>query len=905
MRILEWFAITAALGFASSLVFGHFIYQPSNRGLFRRSLQLRSPSSPKTESEKEGSCGQSEIQHNVTLKGGIRAGYFRKLAQYVAMKLCVELCCEEKGCDVAFMSGRNCYGVQCFSEEQCQSIPAKHLPSEQIFVSHVTFKGEGSHKIHEPKNLKCSATRMKVGVTLRGGLKAGNFTDVGRVDNMVICTKLCCVAEKCDLAMMINQSCFLVACYSMQLCQVLKAISTNYQPSVAYVMRKTEELQEETVTKLQALHTSDSKLMCKNSQIFYNSTLRGGYKAGNFTDLGKVPNMTACVRLCCGDKNCDAAFMLERNCYAVACMKEDLCSPVHAKKSGALISLNPRLSYITSRTEEVTSKKLFSADGSCHAGVISYDVTLRGGMSAGNFTPHGKVGSMETCIGKCCIQKNCNAAMMLKDACFTVTCQRDELCEKKPIPTSSSYNPKIAFVYRDKKSRKKAAKHTTSVQHQRTKLQPKPSIKHAFTKPHGTNSPKAKAEHHKTIHSTAQHIQDNNNNNNNNNNKTTTTNAQDNSYNSTERLTRLLNETSYTEDEIKGATPKIQSAVSSHPDISQGKQNSLHDMVEYITLGTTNRTTIKDVLPKMLTNEPNVLVSVDRIPSVAKISSESSKANTSIPVTVPVIKSKIDRLSPTSFSKPSSSEPKTNAPNAKEATGLSIPKEKIPSLVKTLEESKQNDISDMEESGDDTPPNHPIGHTTNPLNDESHGETDKSEEDFQAQRFPGLSFVGEDLGCTNSEIMKNVTLRGGITAGRFRDRGEMADFRQCIKICCLSKQCDLAFMLRNNCFTVECKSEELCEAVPVKTSAEKPPYLAYIYARSTSMTKRNVDNVDSLPWTLFNAEQSLSALPHLRRRTIEMLGDESRPLLLKKRSAVSDLESKNYGIVGRKGKSTN
>lgn len=80
----------------------------------------------------------------MTLKGGIRAGYFRKLAQYVAMKLCVELCCEEKGCDVAFMSGRNCYGVQCFSEEQCQSIPAKHLPSEQIFVSHVTFKGEGS-----------------------------------------------------------------------------------------------------------------------------------------------------------------------------------------------------------------------------------------------------------------------------------------------------------------------------------------------------------------------------------------------------------------------------------------------------------------------------------------------------------------------------------------------------------------------------------------------------------------------------------------------------------------------------------------------------------------------------------------------------------------------------------------
>ena len=87
---------------------------------------------------------------------------------------------------------------------------------------------------------------MKVGVTLRGGLKAGNFTDVGQVDNMVICTKLCCVAEKCDLALMINNNCFLVSCYSRELCEVVKAISTKYQPSVAYVMRRTGQLKNDT-----------------------------------------------------------------------------------------------------------------------------------------------------------------------------------------------------------------------------------------------------------------------------------------------------------------------------------------------------------------------------------------------------------------------------------------------------------------------------------------------------------------------------------------------------------------------------------------------------------------------------------------------------------------------------------
>ena len=101
---------------------------------------------------------------------------------------------------------------------------------------------------------------MKVGVTLRGGLKAGNFTDVGKVDNMVICTKLCCVAEKCDLAMMIHQSCFLVSCYTMQLCQAVKAISNKYQPSVAYVMRRTGELQEET-GMVWTLHVNISRML--------------------------------------------------------------------------------------------------------------------------------------------------------------------------------------------------------------------------------------------------------------------------------------------------------------------------------------------------------------------------------------------------------------------------------------------------------------------------------------------------------------------------------------------------------------------------------------------------------------------------------------------------------------------
>lgn len=92
--------------------------------------------------EDASSCYRSTILQNVTLRGGIEAGYFRKLAEHVAMKLCVELCCEEKGCDVAFMWGKHCYGVQCFSHELCEAIPAKQNIEGPLMLSHVTFQGQ-------------------------------------------------------------------------------------------------------------------------------------------------------------------------------------------------------------------------------------------------------------------------------------------------------------------------------------------------------------------------------------------------------------------------------------------------------------------------------------------------------------------------------------------------------------------------------------------------------------------------------------------------------------------------------------------------------------------------------------------------------------------------------------------
>lgn len=656
----------------------------------------------------DDSCAQSPIKTNVTLKGGIEAGYFRKLAQHVAMKLCIELCCEEKGCDVAFMSGKNCYGVQCFNEELCRAFPAKKNVTEPVMISHVTFKGEKVKTNELDDSLpKCAATKMVTGVTLRGGLHAGNFTDVGEVGNLSMCAALCCMSQRCDLALTINKNCFIVSCHSVSLCSIKKSLTAVYKPSVAFIHRKHTKT---NATTPRILETSANQLVCKNSQIFHNTTLKGGYRAGNYTNFGKVKNISVCVRLCCGNKDCDAALMLENNCFAVACRDSDNCLPVHAKSSNSLAALNPRISYITSRSEVVSLADHLTPDGSCHAGIISYDVSLKGGANAGNFTPHGKVGSMEVCISKCCQIEGCSVAMMLKDTCFTVVCTRDVLCEKKQTPTSSDFNPKIAYVFRDKKK----------------------SL---------MNRAPITFEPHRNI-------------------------------------------------KIRGRKKSLLAA-------------QLHAITSSLPTSPSLR-----VLPSK-SKLPDLRIQQTKLPYFHPTVTLPSNFNKNLnhSVIIPA---------------------KTNNTGNESALTQNTLERTI--LNRFLENNQHNEgesdsVSDQFQDCNSTSCENK---TFIPLK-ESVFEDNRSRRNYSVSKS-GLKSVDGDPGCTNSEVFHNVTLRGGVHSGKFKDRGEMEDINQCVKLCCLLERCDLAFMLRNTCFSVECYNETLCDAVPARSSIFSPT-ICYVYVK--------------------------------------------------------------------------
>ena len=73
--------------------------------------------------------------------------------------------------------------------------------------------------------------------------------------------------------------------------------------------------------------------------------------------------------------------------------------------------------------------------------------------------------------------------------------------------------------------------------------------------------------------------------------------------------------------------------------------------------------------------------------------------------------------------------------------------------------------------------------------------------------------------CKDSNISKvfnNVNLRGGSQAGNITKKGSVSSYHQCIGYCCEDKRCNVAMILRNDCFLVACKTYLDC--LPQKTS---------------------------------------------------------------------------------------
>ena len=76
--------------------------------------------------------------------------------------------------------------------------------------------------------------------------------------------------------------------------------------------------------------------------------------------------------------------------------------------------------------------------------------------------------------------------------------------------------------------------------------------------------------------------------------------------------------------------------------------------------------------------------------------------------------------------------------------------------------------------------------------------------------------------CKSNVISYDVTLRGGKYAGKYKAFGPVNDMAECIRVCCMERYCDLAFMINGTCFTVRCHTEEACQEVRSPGTGFKP-----------------------------------------------------------------------------------
>ncbi|XP_022801241.1 uncharacterized protein LOC111338939 [Stylophora pistillata] len=728
----------------------------------------------KSSSDYLQNCKNTKIEENVTLKGGIGAGTFRKLGKVTSMESCIELCCKTATCDVAFLSASKCYGVECVSDDECKAT-ATDTSDIKVLIAHVRtghkkdntslafitpnftsnvkphpngFLGpnQAGPSADTPKGLiaqgqkpsnnvnpsmagQCQPGKVFKEVTLKGGINAGTYKDVGSVKSMEECSGKCCEFAACDLAFMLSSRCYLVGCSEGKNCQIQKAKPSPYHPSVTYIERWNKEGVKHSVFLGDSVET---KFTCPTVKPLTKVTLKGGLKAGDFTDTGKVGSIKECYETCCQHSTCNLAFMLGQNCFSVKCYSKDLCSTIPAQPS----IFNPQIAYVWSRNEmknDSPKNKILKPQLVCPAGKVLDSVTLVGGIKSGYFRDQGKVKDMDKCRRICCEMPHCHLAFMLSSNCFSVACKSADACKTQGA-NPSRYNPKISYVRDFKTNALLGVPKVTETQTKQTipGLTQTPLVQ--LTTPGqapqipGLSGPAA------DVTQMAQFSQ--------------TQMQGENPVPGLQQLPQPLAPPPLPPSPFGSSPPVEQNPMMPQPGISLGNNAAM-------------QLPIPPIIP------------AEKIPPVVPQTSAENQ---------PIANQQETK--------------KIEIPDAQ--TDLSL-KSQIKSAA-AGQAMKMNIVNGKFEltpvggsnvSEDDSGKTSDISHSS-----ESKGEA-KSEPSKKA--------------CERATVHKNVTLKGGKKAGKFNNHGDVKGMEECQDICCKDEKCHVAFMLGETCYSVACKSKELCE----------------------------------------------------------------------------------------------
>ena len=106
---------------------------------------------------------------------------------------------------------------------------------------------------------QCRPGKIFKEVTLKGGVNAGTYKDVGEVASIDDCSKRCCEYSACDLAFLLQKRCYLVGCSDGKNCKFQKARPSPYHPMLTYVTRWNSEGVKHAGMQMEVFHLKDRR----------------------------------------------------------------------------------------------------------------------------------------------------------------------------------------------------------------------------------------------------------------------------------------------------------------------------------------------------------------------------------------------------------------------------------------------------------------------------------------------------------------------------------------------------------------------------------------------------------------------------------------------------------------------
>ena len=252
----------------------------------------------------------------------------------------------------------------------------------------------GSADFDVDGNLQNCSSYSYYNMTLRAGLKAGNFTFFGKVTSTKDCVARCCLTKGCDVTFVVLNRCFLVDCFSDDSCDIINARNTNrFKPVVTFV-------------NLTLISTLVEKSF-ENSSLVSDISIQGDNETNEASNTQVEPTHEIGISV-------SRTMESERN-TRVTQSQDSVSSPIRLHPSECIYSFPLR------------------------------NVSFRIGRKAGIFINHGVAKNVSECAEYCCLSLTCDVAFMISNDCFFVRCHSDKSCETKTIRNSTFY-PRMIFV---------------------------------------------------------------------------------------------------------------------------------------------------------------------------------------------------------------------------------------------------------------------------------------------------------------------------------------------------------------------------------------------------------------------------------------------------------------------------